>query len=213
MHEAARNVIRQRMERTAGALRKNNMEAVCVDSAADVLPLLEQWIAPGSSVGMGGSVTLAECGVEQFLHSGRVKFLDRAAPGLTEEEKDAVLRAHFSADWFLCSANAITDEGEIFNVDGLANRIAALAFGPRNVALVAGCNKLVKDLAEAQHRLETLAAPANAQRLACKTPCAQTGVCANCQSPARICCDYLVLRQQRQKGRIRVILVAETLGF
>ena len=73
--------------------------------------------------------------------------------------------------------------------------------------------ELVKDLAEAQHRLETLAAPANAQRLACKTPCAQTGVCANCQSPARICCDYLVLRQQRQKGRIRVILVAETLGF
>ena len=85
--------------------------------------------------------------------------------------------------------------------------------GARNVALVAGYNKLVKDLAEAQHRLETMAAPANAQRLACKTPCAQTGVCANCQSPARICCDYLVLRQQRQKGRIRVILVAGALGF
>lgn len=95
----------------------------------------------------------------------------------------------------------------------LPTALPALAFGPRNVALVAGCNKLVKDLAEAQHRLETLAAPANAQRLACKTPCAQTGVCANCQSPARICCDYLVLRQQRQKGRIRVILVAEALGF
>lgn len=103
MHEAARNVIRQRMERTAQALRKNNMEAVCVDSAADVLPLLEHWIALGSSVGMGGSVTLAECGVEQFLHSGRVRFLDRAAPGLTEAEKDAVLRAHFRQIGF-CAA-------------------------------------------------------------------------------------------------------------
>ena len=213
MHQAAENVIRQRMERTAQALRKNNMEAICVDSAAEVLPLLEQWIAPGSSVGTGGSVTLAECGVEQFLNSGKVKYLNRNAPGLTPEEREEVTRAHFSADWFLCSANAITDSGEIFNVDGIANRIAALAFGPRNVALVAGYNKLVKDLAEAQHRLETMAAPANAQRLACKTPCAQTGVCANCQSPARICCDYLVLRQQRQKGRIRVILVSEALGF
>lgn len=176
MHQAAENVIRQRMERTAQALRKNNMEAICVDSAAEVLPLLEQWIAPGSSVGTGGSVTLAECGVEQFLNSGKVKYLNRNAPGLTPEEREEVTRAHFSADWFLCSANAITDSGEIFNVDGIANRIAALAFGPRNVALVAGYNKLVKDLAEAQHRLETMAAPANAQRLACKTPCAQTGV-------------------------------------
>lgn len=103
MHQAAENVIRQRMERTAQALRKNNMEAICVDSAAEVLPLLEQWIAPGSSVGAGGSVTLAECGVEQFLNSGKVKYLNRNAPGLTPEEREEVTRAHFSADWF-CAA-------------------------------------------------------------------------------------------------------------
>lgn len=213
MHKAAKNVIRQRMERTAQALRANNMQAFCVDSAAEVLPLLEEWIAPGSTVGTGGSITLAECGVKNFLTSGKVKFLDRFAPGLTPEESDAMVRAHFSADWYLCSANAITDAGEVFNVDGNSNRIAAIAFGPRNVVMVAGYNKLVRDLDEAENRLETIAAPANAQRLSCKTPCAQTGVCAHCSSPQRICCDYLVLRQQREKGRIRVILVAEALGF
>ena len=113
--------------------------------------------------------------------------------GLTREEIEAVFRRSFSADCYLASANAITESGEIFNVDGNSNRVAAIAYGPARVLLVVGSNKIVRDLDEAQMRLETFAAPANAKRLSCKTPCAVTGKCEHCHSPARICCSYTCL--------------------
>ena len=124
-----------------------------------------------------------------------------------------IYRRAFFADTFLASANAVTEAGEIFNVDGNSNRIAAIAFGPKSVILVVGYNKLVRDLDEAETRLETIAAPANAIRLHKKTPCVQTGVCAHCKSPDRICCTSMVMRQQREPGRVKVILVGESLGF
>ena len=211
MQPTAFETMWQRMERTAEALRRNNMEATCVKSAADVVPVVESLLHEGDVVSNGGSMSLVETGVMDHLRSGRYQFLDRE--GVTGDELGKLYRDAFSADAYLASANAVTDAGEIFNVDGNANRVAAIAFGPKRVILVVGCNKLVADLREAETRLETMAAPANTKRLGCATPCRETGVCAHCQSPARICCTYTVQRFQRQKGRIHVILVAEPLGF
>lgn len=211
MHPSAMETVWQRMERTADALRKNNMEATCVKTAQDVVPVVRSLLHPGDVVSNGGSVSLAETGVMDLLRSGEYRFLDRE--GLSGDELGRVYRDSFSADAYFASANAVTDAGEIFNVDGNGNRVAAIAFGPKKVILVVGCNKLVADLHEAETRLETLAAPANTKRLSCATPCRETGVCAHCHSPARVCCTYTVQRFQRQKGRIHVILVAEPLGF
>ena len=211
MHPSAMETVWQRMERTADALRKNNMEATCVKTAQDVVPVVRSLLHPGDVVSNGGSVSLAETGVMDLLRSGEYRFLDRE--GLSGDELGRVYRDAFSADAYFASANAVTDAGEIFNVDGNGNRVAAIAFGPEKVILVVGCNKLVADLHEAETRLETLAAPANTKRLSCATPCRETGVCAHCHSPARVCCTYTVQRFQRQKGRIHVILVAEPLGF
>ena len=211
MHPSAMETVWQRMERTADALRKNNMDATCVKTAQDVVPVVRSLLHPGDVVSNGGSVSLAETGVMDLLRSGEYRFLDRE--GLSGDELARVYRDAFSADVYFASANAVTDAGEIFNVDGNGNRVAAIAFGPKKVILVVGCNKLVADLHEAETRLETLAAPANNKRLACATPCRETGVCAHCHSPARVCCTYTVQRFQRQKGRIHVILVAEPLGF
>lgn len=211
MHPSAMETVWQRMERTADALRKNNMEATCVKTAQDVVPVVRSFLHPGDVVSNGGSVSLAETGVMDLLRSGEYRFLDRE--GLSGDELGRVYRDAFSADAYFASANAVTDAGEIFNVDGNGNRVAAIAFGPKKVILVVGCNKLVADLHEAETRLETLAAPANTKRLSCATPCRETGVCAHCHSPARVCCTYTVQRFQRQKGRIHVILVAEPLGF
>ena len=203
----------QRMERTAKALEQNNMKGYCVKTRADVIPLLKELIAENATVAVGGSVSLDECGVLDFLRSGPYQFWDRYEPGLTREEIEAVFRRSFSADCYLASANAITESGEIFNVDGNSNRVAAIAYGPASVILVVGSNKIVRDLDEAQMRLETFAAPANAKRLSCKTPCAVTGKCEHCHSPARICCSYTVQRFQRVPHRIKVILVQEPTGY
>lgn len=212
MDEALQSVTLLRMERTAEALRKNNMEAFCVEQAADVVPLVKTLVPEGATVGAGGSMTLAECGVMALLRSGAYRFLDRAA-AKTPEETQRIYRETFSADCYFASANAVTEAGEILNVDGNGNRAAAVTFGPASVILVVGCNKIVGDLAAAERRIESVAAPANARRLACKTPCAVTGQCAHCASAARICCTYVLHRFQRQAGRIKVILVGEPLGY
>ena len=129
MNEALQKAVRLRMERTAEALRKNQMDAYCVDTAADVVPLVKTLLAPGAVVSCGGSMTLAECGVMDLLRSGEYEFLDRAK--VSGDELEALYRKAFSADCYLSSTNAVTEAGELFNADGHANRVAALAFGPR----------------------------------------------------------------------------------
>ena len=213
MDQSLAFVTRRRMERTAEALRKNNMEAYCVDTAAEVAPLVRSLVPEGAVVSAGGSMSLAECGVMELLRSGAYRFLDRAAPGLTQADIDEIYRKAFFADCYLASANAVTEAGEILNVDGNANRVAAITFGPASVILVVGCNKLVKDVAEAERRVREVAAPANAKRLSCQTPCASAGHCADCRSPGRICCTYVLHRYQRAAGRIKVILVGYPLGY
>ncbi len=206
----------------AEALRRNNMDAFCVDSVAEVVPLLKTLLKPGDTVAVGGSRTLDETGVLPLLRSGEYRFLDRYQPGLSAEQIREIFVGSLGADVYLCSANAVTEQGEVYCVDGNGNRIAALCYGPRSVVLVVGCNKLVPDLQAAQRRVKTVAAPKNTARLNCATPCAAIGTCIaadgtyctdGCGTDARICCSYLTLGYQRTPGRIKVILVAEPLGF
>ena len=202
-----------RMQRLAKTLEGNNFDVVCLETKEQVIPTLETMIEKTETVSVGGSMTLFETGVIDWLRTWGCTFHDRYAPGLTGEQMSDIFRGAFTDDVYLTSTNAVTEAGEILNVDGNANRVAAITFGPASVILVVGCNKIVKDLAAADARVKAVAAPANAKRLSCKTPCAVTGQCENCQSPGRICCTYVLHRYQRVPGRIKVILVGQELGY
>lgn len=209
------------LEKTVAALEKNRIAVTVVDRKADVPAAVAALLTPGCSVAVGGSVTLQETGVLDLLRSGQYRFLDRFAPDLSPEQREDVLHRSLTADAFLCSANAVTANGELYNVDGNANRVAALAYGPRRAIVVAGINKLVPDLTAAVRRVKTVAAPKNAVRLHCATPCAATGHCLRpdggmtegCDSPQRLCCEYLVTAWQRDPAHLHVILVREACGY
>ncbi len=208
------------LESTIAALDRNGIAALHVARASDVVPTLARIMDKGASVAVGGSQSLFECGAIDFLRGGDYTFYDRYAA----DASDDVYTQSFGADYLLCSANAVTQNGEIYNVDGRSNRVAAIAFGPKRVIMVVSTNKIVPDLDAAVERVKTIAAPKNAKRLSCKTPCATTGKCISlereshgmtdgCYSPARICCNYVVSAYQRERGRITVIFVDEPLGF
>lgn len=201
----------KRARRTMENLQKNRMEAYFVKNSAEAAELVKSLIPEGSVCRVGGSVTLHETGIISLLENGNYDYRDSHT--VPAEEVEAARREAFFADYFLASANAITEDGEIYNVDGAGTRVAPIIYGPKNVILVAGTNKIVTDIAAAEDRLRKLAAPANAKRLGCKTSCAETGTCMNCLSPARICCSYTLLGYQRIPGRIKVIIVGEHLGY
>lgn len=202
-------------------LRKNRMAVQYVATKEEVVPLVKALLPAGCTIATGGSRTLAETGVMELIQSGDYTYIDRMAPDLTPEQRNEMAVKGNSADVYLCSSNAVTEQGELYNVDGNCNRIAAIAFGPKQVILVVGVNKIVPDLNAAITRVKTIAAPLNTKRLNCDTYCNKTGVCMGleggmtdgCSSPGRICCNYLISGQQRVPDRIRVILVGEALGF
>lgn len=210
------------LEQTAAALRRNNMDAYCVDTKDEAIALLKTLLKTGDTVGVGGSRTLDELGVIDLLRSGEYRFIDRYEQGLTADQLREKYIAALGADVFLCSSNAVTQNGELYNVDGLSNRVAALCYGPRSVILLVGKNKIVPDLKAAERRVKTVAAPLNAQRLHCDTYCRTQNVCMQpdgehctdgCHSAGRICCTYVIMGHQRIPGRIKVVLVNEDLGF
>ncbi len=213
-----------RVEKTMEELRKNNMPAYFAATKAEAVEKVKELMNEGETVTHGGSVTLAECGITELLKNGDYNYLDRSVPGLTREQVQEIYRKAFSCDTYLTSANAITENGMLFNTDGNSNRVAAIVFGPKSVIVVAGYNKIVKDLDEAFLRLRTVASPKNTQRLNCATYCAKTGKCVSmndpdaqlgdgCKSEQRICCSYVVSAYQRVKDRIKVIIVGEELGY
>ena len=201
----------KRANRVIEKLRSNRMEAYYVKTSEEALELVKSLIPEGSVCRVGGSRTLHETGIIGLLENGNYEYRDSHT--VPAEEVETARREAFFADYFLASANAITDDGEFYNVDGAGTRVAPSIYGPKNVILVAGTNKLVTDVAAADDRLRNLAAPANAKRLGCKTPCAETGTCMNCKSPSRICCSYTLLGYQRIPNRIKVIIVGEHLGY
>ena len=208
------------VERTLKALAKTRIPAVSVPTCQEAVKAVKDMLQPGDVVTCGGSMTLAESGVRDLLKSGDYQFLDREIM-----DPEEVYRRTFSADVFLMSANAITEEGQLYNVDGNGNRVAALIYGPKRVIVVAGINKLVPNLEAAIARVKCMAAPANGVRLETRTPCSRLGRCASCQggetvnsmtegcaSEKRMCCQYVVTGYQRT-DRIRVVLVGEELGY
>ncbi len=203
----------KRVKRTIENLEKNNMEGYFVEDEKELLVKLGEMLAPGSVVSVGGSMTLFETGVIDFLRSGKFEFLDRYAEGLAPGDITQLFRDSFSANYYLTSTNAVTESGTLFNVDGRGNRTAAMIFGPDNVFVVVGRNKLVASEEEALERYRETAGPANAKRLGRKTPCTEIGYCMDCESPDRICNAFVSIKRQGAKGRIKVFIVNKDLGY
>lgn len=203
----------EKLKRTIEALKKNNMNGYTVNSREELIDKIKELVHEGAVVACGGSMSLAEAGVMEHLRSGRYEFLDREKEGLTKEEINNIYRAAFSADAYFSSTNAITENGELYNVDGNGNRVAAMLYGPDKVILVVGINKIVKNVEEAINRNKFIAAPANTKRLNKKTPCAKVGYCMDCNSEERICNEYTLIKRQRVSDRIHVIFLNEELGY
>lgn len=206
-------VMEARIKRTMENLEKNNMSAYRVENEAEALEKIKELIPPGGSVGLAGSMTLFETGAIDFVRQGGYEVLDRYEEGLTPEGMKEVFRKTFFADSYLTSSNAVTEKGELYNVDGNGNRVAAMLYGPDQVIVVVGTNKLVKDIDQAVHKVKETASPANNKRLNQNNPCVVTGECSECTSPSRICNKYVVIRRQGQKGRFHVIIVNKELGY
>ena len=190
-------------------LQSRNMSGYYAASKEEALSLALSLIPEGSSVTMGGGMSVHEIGLVKALSGGNYHFIDRDAYA---DKREAMLLA-YDADVFLSSANAITEDGVLINIDGNANRVSAIAQGPRKVIRIVGMNKVCSDVDGAMKRARNVAAPINAQRFGLNTPCAKTGSCMNCKSPDTICCQILITRFSRHADRMHVILVNDSLGF
>lgn len=190
-------------------LESRNMSGYYAASKEEALRLALQLIPQGSSVTMGGGESVHAIGLTAALKQGDYNFIDREE---YEDRREAMLLA-YDADVFLASVNAMTKDGMLVNIDGNANRVSAIAYGPKKVIFIVGMNKVCSDADDAMKRARNVAAPINVQRFGLSTPCTKTGCCMDCKSPDTICCQFLVTRYSRHKDRIHVILVNDSLGF
>lgn len=198
--------------RVAAALQKRNMEAYYCPTAAEAVEKVLELIPTGDVVSWGGVATVDELGIKGRLRSRNQPVIDRDT-ARTPEERTAMLHQALTCDTFLMSSNAISEDGQLVNIDGMGNRVAAMCYGPRQVVVIAGMNKVLGTLDDAITRARNIAAPANAQRFGIKTPCGLTGQCGDCTSPDCICSYVVVTRYSMVHERIKVILVGEDLGL
>ncbi len=192
-------------------LEKRNMQGFYCENKAEALAKALDIIEKGSKINWGGTMTVDEIGLSEAIKNGDYKLFDRSLAKTPEEVRDVALQA-FDADYFLMSTNAITYEGELVNIDGMGNRVAALIYGPKNVLVIAGMNKVTSDIDSAIKRVHEKACPPNAIRVGAQTPCSKTGICHDCLG-GTICCQTVITRFSRIKDRIKVILVGEELGY
>ncbi len=190
-------------------LESRNMKGYYAATKEEALKIALDLIPETSSVSMGGAMSAHEIGLVEALKNGNYKFIDRNKA----EDPRAAMLAGYDADYFLTSANAMTEDGVMVNIDGNSNRVSSIAQGPKHVLVIAGMNKICPDVDSAIKRARNVAAPTNAQRFGLSTPCAKTGSCMNCKLPDTICCQFLITRYSRHEGRIQVILVNDSLGF
>lgn len=195
------------------ALGLRNIEAFYAETKEDALKKALEIIPEGSKVGCGGVMSAGEIGLIDALKKGNYNFLDRDGAPTPAEKKALELEMLYDLDYFLVSANGMSENGVIVNIDGNANRVAAICQGPRHVLMIVGMNKIVHSEEDAYRRAKYVAAPINAQRFNLDTPCAKLGKCAECLQESCICCQILVTRYSKHKDRIKVILVNEELGF
>jgi L-lactate utilization protein LutB len=197
----------------AEALKRSGFDARFVRKGEEALEMIASLVKPGMKVGFGGSMTLRAIGAPEKAKALGAEILDHNAPGLDPARKLEILRAQLTCDLFLSGSNAVTLEGDIVNVDGNGNRVAALTFGPKKTVVVVGANKVVRDLDEALARLETVASPMNNRRLDRPNPCVKTGTCEDCRGETRICRVYQILRRRPSLSDFTVIVVGESLGY
>jgi hypothetical protein len=198
---------------TVEALQKNRFNAVFFETAQAALEKLLEVIPPEATVGLAGSWTLIQLGLVEKLEARGNTVYCHHKPGLSPEEVLEIRRKQLTCDVFLTSTNAITEDGRLVNTDATGNRVAAMVFGPKKVIILAGTNKIVKNLDDAQDRIRTTAAPLNNKRLNRPNPCVKTGHCVDCQGPTRLCNVTTVLHKRPPASDIHIWIVGEELGF
>jgi hypothetical protein len=199
-------------DKIIAAMKTRQMECIYFENRKDMLEYLKAVIPAKATAAWGGSMTLKDSGVIDLLRGGLCKIIDRDA-AKTPEEAHKCMHQAFNADCYFLSANAITMDGKLVNIDGNGNRVAALIYGPKDVYVIAGMNKVVKDEDAAMDRIKNMAAPMNAMRRTTGAPCTKTGNCMHCKGSGTICCHTVVTRYSRHPGRIKVLLVGEELGY
>lgn len=193
-------------------LRKRNMEGFYCEDREAARELAMEMMKEGGTVGFGGSVTLDEMGILKAVEEKEgLTLIDRRKAKTPEETREVFFQT-VASDYFLMSTNAITIDGELINIDGKGNRLACLVYGPKNVIIIAGMNKVTADTDSGIKRVQNVSSPANAAVFDSKTPCGITGHCGSCHSPQTMCCQVVITRHSRFDGRIKVILVGEELG-
>ena len=202
----------KQVERTVHALKKNNFEALFVPDSKAAFDEVMKRIPDGATVSVGGSVTIRQIGLLDALGKRKINFISPTQVRNIEERLE-LTRKSFSSDVFLSSTNAVTQDGKLFNVDATGNRVGAMCIGPQKTIVIAGVNKIVKDVEAAEKRVKEWVAPQNAKRLGKKTPCVETGVCGDCSSPDRICNIYVTLAKKPSRTDVVIILVGEKLGI
>lgn len=196
-------------KKVIAGLESRNMSGYWAADREEALKIALGLIPEGSTIGMGGAMSAAEIGLTDAVKNGNYKFIDRD----TFADKRAAMLLSYDADVFISGTNAMTEDGILVNIDGNANRVSAIAQGPKKLIIIAGMNKVCKDVDAAMKRARNVAAPINAQRFGLSTPCSKSGTCMDCKSPDTICCQFLITRYSRHTGRIHVILVNDNLGF
>ena len=209
MHEMTKKRNELLAQKVIQGINSRNMTGYYAQNREEALKKALELIPEGASVTMGGAMSAHEIGLVDALKNGNYNFIDRDAM----EDKRAAMLAAYDADVFLSSANAMTDDGILVNIDGNSNRVSAIAQGPKKVIFIVGMNKVCPDVDAALKRARNVAAPINVQRFGLETPCAKTGKCMDCKSPDTICCQFLITRFSRHKDRIHIILVNDSLGF
>jgi L-lactate utilization protein LutB len=193
-------------------LRSRHFDAHYCATKEEALEKALSLIPQGATVGWGGTVSAQQIGLLEALHQGNFQTIDRNLCKTPEERQQAMLRA-MTADVFITGANALSLDGQMVNIDGMGNRVAAIIYGPKSVLVIAGMNKVEDTLDAAMNRARTVAAPMNQQRFQGDTPCTKTGTCGDCKSENCICNQIVITRHCRPVDRIRFILVGEELGF
>lgn len=194
-------------------LKANNMRGYYAENEHEFFPLLSTLLKPGSSVGCGDSVTLEQTGTFDFLRKSDYIFYDKHKPNLSSKEKREFYLHNFRADTFITGTNAVTENGELFNIDGNGSRVAPMIYGPEQVVVVVGVNKITKNAATALERVRNIAAPLDAKRLKKNTPCVGLGYCIDCKHPQRICNSFVLIARQLVKDRIKVLIINKSLGY
>jgi hypothetical protein len=207
----------KRLQDLRVALEANNFDVYLADDTAQAAALVLEKLLPDSgarSISWGGSMTFVSSGLYETLKNrSDLEVIDGIDKDASDEEKAERRRLALLSDFYITGTNAVTEEGQLVNLDMIGNRIGALTFGPKNVVVLVGRNKVVADVEEAMYRIKNYVAPTNAMRLDKKTPCVKTSYCEECSSPMRICNTWTISEKSFPKGRVKIILINADLGL